>query len=85
MSACSQILGNTFGLKTMAPTETKNFRFSPFFHFFRFSRKMEDEKQKIDFLHYWPNLGDFEGIFHGFPLLFAIFLMGILEIKNCLV
>ena len=28
MSACNQILGKTFGPKTMAPTEMKNFRFS---------------------------------------------------------
>ena len=38
MSACNQILGKTFGPKTMAPTEMKNFRFS---------RKMEDDKRKI--------------------------------------
>ena len=68
MSACNQILGKTFGPKTMAPTEMKNFRFSLFF-----SRKMEDEKRKIDFLHFWPNLGDFEGIFHGFSAIICIF------------
>ena len=77
MSACSQILGKTFGPKTMAPTETKKFHFS---------LKMRHEKRKIDFLHFWPNLGDFEGIFHGFSAIICIFLkIGMLEIKNCLV
>ena len=45
---------------------------------FRFSRRMEDEKWKIDFLHFWPNLGAFEGIFHDYMHL----KIGMLEIKS---
>ena len=68
--------------KLWLPPKWKIFVFR-FFSFFHFSRKIEDEKRKIDFLHFWPNLGDFEGIFHYY--LHFVFKIGMLEIKNCLV
>ena len=73
MSACNQILGKTFGPKTMAPTEMK---------IFRFSRKMEDEKQKIILFIFGRVI--LRGFSMDFPRLFAFF-GGMLEFKNCLV
>ena len=74
MSACNQILGKTFGPKTMAPTEMKNFCFSLFFFFFSFFAK--NGGRKI----IW---GDFPWIFHYY--LHFVFKIGMLEIKNCFV